>query len=203
MAKKVEKVGRIYWEDPQGDLVPLQYVSKEDKARDRLVESVINDVEKHREAIKKLKEKIRTRVDTYLESMAYHYGENWKGNAKISNFANDKAVELSISEMIEFDEKLQIAKTKIDNCITRWTEGSNRPLAILVTKAFRADKAGRLNKRLILQLRTYDIRDTEWKEAMEIISDSIRVVASKSYYNFYNKDDEGKWHSIVINFSNL
>ncbi len=203
MAEKILKNGKKYWQDSQGDLIPENYVRKEDKERDKIVENIIADVKKYQKEMQKLKDKIEKETNSYLEKIAEEYGENWKGNARLSTFAGDKAVELSVSEFIDFDEKLQIAKQKIDNCIHRWTKGSDKSLEILVTKAFKTDKKGKLNKKLILQLRTYEIKDKEWQDAMEIINKSIKVVNSKNYFNFYEKSKNGKWTTLSLNFSQM
>jgi len=203
MPKKIERDGRIYWVDAQGDEIPESYVTREDKKRDRVVESVLKDALRLHNEIMEKKAKMTARIDEYLESVAGSYGEKWKGNASIPNFAGDKMIEISIKDLIEFDEKLQIAKQKIDRCIHRWTENTNEALEKLVTKAFRTDAKGKLNKKLILQLLSYNIKDAEWVEAMEIIRNSIRVVNSNTYYNFSVRDEDGRMKQISLNFSRL
>ena len=150
-----------------------------------------------------LKKKIGEKTAAYLQKVAESYGEDWKGNCRLNSFSGDKQIEISVSDLIDFDEKLQVAKTKIDDCIKRWSKGTNKPLELLVTKAFRTDKKGQLNKNMILQLRTYDIKDAEWESAMDLISASIKIMSSKTYYNFYIKDESGKLTPIHMNFSQL
>jgi hypothetical protein len=203
MAEKVKDGNVVYWIDPQGIRVPLNYIKPEDKDRDKLVEDVISDVVKLNRQLLELKKKIGEKTAAYLQKVAESYGEDWKGNCRLNNFSGDKQIEISVSDLIDFDEKLQVAKTKIDECIKRWSKGTNKPLELLVTKAFRTDKKGQLNKNMILQLRTYEIKDPEWESAMDLISGSIKIMSSRTYYNFYSRDESGKLTPIHMNFSQL
>lgn len=203
MAEVVERNGRKYWVDPVGDEIPEQYVRTEDKRRDRLVESIMKIVVPLHEKLKAEKAAIQEKTGGYLSNVANTYNEEWKGNARISNFRGDKTVEVSITELIDFDEKLQVAKRKIDSCMRRWTEDSKKPVQKVVTKVFKTDKQGKLNKQLILSLLGWGIQDPEWEEAMDIIKNSIKVVATRTYYNFYIRDADGSQKAIVLNFSAL
>lgn len=203
MAEIIERDGRKYWIDGVGDEVPVQYIRSEDKKRDRFVESIMKLVVALNEKLASGKETITEKTGDYLEDVAQRYGENWKGNAKIANFRGDKIVEISISELIDFDEKLQVARKKIDSCARNWTKDSNKPTQTIIAKIFKTDKQGKLNKQLVLSLLSWDIKEVEWQEAMQIIKDSIKVVATKKYYNFYIRDEDGKQEAIVLNFSAL
>ncbi|MGI6394527.1 MAG: DUF3164 family protein [bacterium] len=203
MAKKVKEGNVVYWIDSQGIRVPQNYIKQEDRERDKLVERIISDVIKMNKQLLELKKQIGEKTAAYLQKVAESYGEDWKGNCRLNSFSGDKQIEISVSDLIDFDEKLQVAKSKIDECIKRWAKGTNKPLELLVTKAFRTDKKGQLNKSMILQLRTYDIKDPEWEAAMDLISSSIRVMSSKTYYNFYVKDESGKLVPVHMNFSQL
>ena len=57
------------------------------------------------------------------EKRADKYDEEWEGNATIYNFSKDKQIDIKISKHITFNEKLQIAKKKIDACLATWKKG--------------------------------------------------------------------------------
>ncbi len=55
----------------------------------------------------------------------------------------------------------------------------------------------------MLSLRSLDINDDKWLRAMEAISDAIQVTDTKEYIRFYERDDDGAYHQISLDFSNV
>lgn len=203
MAKKIVENKVIYWIDPSGEKVPVRYVDRTDKKRDMLVERTIKKIENANLKLKQLKEKIEMDVDRYLEAIAAEYGEDWKGNATLRNFDQTKEVQIKFGQTFSFDERLQVARQLIDKCIERWSEGSDMKIRMLVNQAFKVDKKGQLDAKLILSLRQIKINDKDWKQAMELIADSVKVENRRKYFIFRRKDVDGKWQTISMNFSYL
>lgn len=201
--KKKDGTGRV-WVDKKGNEIPYYYVSKEDRKRDKLTRDVFRQVDKLHQEVLERKEEIVHLINEYLEDVAEQYGEDWKGNATIRDFSDIRKIEVSINERTEFDEKLQVAKAKIDSCINDWARGSSQKIKLLVDKAFRVDKKGRVDKRMLLGLRSLNIDDETWQEAMDIISDSVTIVDTKAYYRFFEREDNRDQYSPVeLNFSSV
>ena len=116
------------WLDSAGNAIPQSYVKAIDKKRDALVERMIRLVEIEEKRLKELKEKISTEVDKYLRYSLSSAGvkENPGGNYTFTNFSGNKQVEIKICKFLEFDERLQFAKSLIDDCLERWSEGDLR-----------------------------------------------------------------------------
>lgn len=203
MAKKVKKGNVNCWVDRNGNEVPVEYIDTHLKKKERFLERVIKDAKKAETVIKSQKEKMVKQITDYLESVASSYGEHWKGNTQIISFSQEMKVEVNVSEHIEFDERLQVAKSKIDKCIESWSVGSDNKIATLVKSAFKVDKKGKVNTKQILMLRQHQFKDAQWKEAMDIISEAINVVSSKAYYKFFEKTEDGEWKVIELNFSKI
>lgn len=204
MAESTKEEGKRFWVDKKGNKVPYYYVSEEDRARDRCARKVKKRVEKLRDTVEEAKGDIVELINDYLAEVADRFDEDWKGNATIRGFSDLFKIEVNVSERIEFDEKLQIAKQKIDNCINDWAQNSSRKIQQLVNKAFKVDKKGLVNKRMLLGLRNLDIDDEEWNEAMDIIADSVNVVDSKEYYRFFKREDRKEGYDpINLNFSRI
>jgi hypothetical protein len=104
---------------------------------------------------------------------------------------------------LQFNEKLQVAKALIDNCIKRWSDGSRPEIKTLVDDAFYVDKTGNINKDRVLGLRRLKIEDMEWQEAMQAIGDSIQVVSSKTYIRFYQRSESGAYNQIPLDVAAL
>ena len=203
MAKKIVENGTRFWLDPEGSKVPETYVDKVDKKRDALVERTIKKIENANLRLKQLKEKIEMEVDRFLDGIAEQYGEDWKGNALLRNFDQSKEVQIKYGQTIGFDERLQVARQLIDRCIEKWSEGSDMKIRMLVNQAFKVDKKGQLDAKLILSLRQIKIKDNEWKQAMELIADSVKIENRRKYFIFKRKDVNGEWQTISMNFSYL
>jgi len=97
-------------------------------------------------------------------------------------------VERAIQDCIVFDERLQVAKQLIDECISDWlAEGSRPEVAVLARDAFQVDKEGRVSVGKVLGLRRFAFKDERWQRAMSVIAECILVVGSRSYIRVYER----------------
>lgn len=178
-------------------LLDPQIVKKED-----LISKVMDKAMKLHDHILNQKQKIVTEVEDYLSKVADQYGESWKGNAELVSFDSKFKVEIRYRERIQFDEKLQIAKQKIDDCLKRWSENSNLNLQAVIKEAFQVDKKGEIAKSRILGLRKYNIKDPEWIMAMDLIDQAIQITSTKQYIAFYYRPEPDKpYQQVLLNFS--
>lgn len=203
MAKIVKRNGSVYWIDSAGREVPSDYVPAQDKKRDALVEKLVAQARKLRTHIAKEKETMSRQIAKYLDSIAAEKGVDWEGATTLYNFDMSEAIAVRIYKRFTFDEKLNLAKAKIDECIKSWSPGSNEKIIALVNRAFRVDAKGVLNSREILGLRQLDFPDPAWIEAMELISQSMKLIETKTYYNFQEAGNDGKLITIVLSFPSL
>ena len=65
------------------------------------------------------------------------------------------------------------------------------------------DKEGKISTGRVLGLRRLNIHDEKWQQAMQAISDSIIVTDSKNYVRFYERDENGKYQPISLDFANI
>lgn len=203
MAEIFEQNKKKYWKNAEGDLIPVSRIYPHEKKSDKLVESLHKRIEKLQEKIKAEKVLIVQLVQKYLDEIAADYNEEWEGNTTIYNFDKTKQIEVRLAKHFVTDERLNIAKKKIDNLIMKWSDGASDNIIALVNKAFKIDRKSNIDIKQILGLRELKIKDKEWKEAMDLISDSITADFSKTYFNFRKKNDEGKLIPITLNFSAL
>lgn len=200
MAKVIGSGKNQIWIDPDGAEVPVKYIDAEAKDRDQAVTSVFDIIEVLEQNIIKTQEKVKKLVSKYLETIAASYGEKWQGNATLLDFGHDFKIEIQTAKRLTFDEKLQIAKTKIDECVKRWSEKSDGKIKLIIDKAFSVDKEGMIDTKLVLGLRKVAINDPEWQQAMQMISDSIIVSGTKQYMRFYRKNAEGVFEAVKLDF---
>lgn len=196
-----------YLKDAQGRLVPESLVKPIDKARDHLVQELINKAVGVKTALVEFKKTtfadIAAFVDLSLEQYDTKLGGK-KGNVTLFSFDGKYKVQFAVSENIQFDERLQAAKSLIDECITEWSQGSSPEIQVLVQDAFKTDSEGNLNHGRILGLRRLDIADERWKRAMQAIGESVQVVGSKQYVRFYQRRDEtDQYDAIALDMAAL
>ena len=190
--------------DDEGEEVNVKYIDKNILKRHFAVESIMERVMTAQQELKTLKSELFAEVKAYLDTVSESYGENWKGNARLYNFDKTKEVEIAVHRGIRFDERLSIAKTKIDDCLKRWSGTANEQLRMIVLRAFNVDKKGNVDVKQILQLKQFRFEDAVWQEAMKIIDDSITTYGTKEYLLFSMRDNpRADFKPITLNFSSL
>jgi ribosomal protein L20 len=200
-------VPKGYWEAADGSLVPESKVKDLDKARDQVVRRLVAAAREMSVQLEAFRRLTLTEIETFVEMSAATYGvvvrgAAGKGNVTLTTFDGRLKVERAISERIAFDERLQVAKAAIDDCIHRWGKGANDNLKLIVNQAFSVDKAGRVSVAKVLDLRNAKIDDPQWLQAMEAVADATMRVGSATYVRFYFRDDTtGKYVPINLSMS--
>lgn len=198
-----------YWEDAAGNLVPVSKIKDVDKERHAIVSRLCESAKKLSQAMVEFKLAAMTDVAEFAQHSADTYGVQLrgaagKGNITLISFDGRFKVQRQMAETIAFDERLQVAKAKIDECIHLWSRGANANLKVLVNQAFETDKEGNVSVGKILSLRRFDIKDADWDTAMQAISDSIRVTSSKAYVRFYERNElTGEYEAISLDMAKV
>ena len=192
--------------DAQGRQVPAELVSEIDKLRDQTVRRIADEALKMRDTLAELKARIRDDIHAFVDVSAEQYGKSWggkKGNITLTTYDGRYRIMVAISDTITFDERLQVARDLIGDCIGKWSQGSRSEIRILVQDAFQVDKAGKISTSRVLGLRRLEITDPDWQRAMAAISDSIQVSGSKQYLRFYERNDRGEYVQIPLDVAAL
>ena len=195
-----------YMTDSQGRKVPIDLVSDIDKLRDQTVQNIAARALDMKFILEGFKDNIRDEIFTFVGLSAEKYGKVFggkKGNITLSSYDGRYKIIVAIDETLVFDERLQIARELIGDCIDRWSEGSRDEIKILVQDAFQTDKTGKINTARVLGLRRLKIDDPDWQKAMRAIDDSIQVSGSKQYLRIYERDDQGGYKQIPLDVAAL
>lgn len=200
--------GVPYVNKGKGELIALSAVKPEHIEEDEMVRRLAAKAAAANAVLAGLREEIFAEATAYRELLAEKYGVKRRGTKGNMTFSTvDTAIRLTIAvgETMTFGAELEVAKQLIDDCIRRWSEGSSNNIRALVDQAFQVDKKGKLNTDRILGLRRLQIEDEtgDWEKAMNIIGDSLRVMASKEYARFYMVDnDTGNETPIRLDLAN-
>ncbi|MCB5262565.1 MAG: DUF3164 family protein [Candidatus Cloacimonetes bacterium] len=202
MAKKKKATDRV-WIDGQGQEVPEKYVPAQDRRRDELVAGLVNRARRLNIIIANEKAIMSRTIANHLEEIAAERGVEWEGGTTLYNFSMTEAVTVKVAKRFTFDENLNLAKLKIDECIRSWSPGSNDKIVALVMNAFNVDSRGEVDAKQIIGLRRYNFTDPPWLEAMELIATAQKVLETKTYFYFQEAGEDGKLRSIVLDFAAL
>ena len=204
MANKDDKGN---WIDATGSPVPPKYIDPVDKKRDQLVERELKQALLLQERIAKFKASVLSAIGKYLDWLADRHGEEALspgGNYMLTGFSGNKRMQIKVNKVIEFDERLQLAKKKIDDCLERWSKGANDNLRVVVFDAFRTDSKGKVDTKRILSLRKLKIKDAEWVKAMELITEAITITGNRSYLTFQIKaDKDSEWETLRFDLAGV
>jgi hypothetical protein len=155
-----------YMTDSQGRRVPSEHVSAVDKPRDQTVKSGMTRTFAARDALAEFKSNAWEEMQTFLALSTERRGASWggkKGNVSLFTYDGRYKLQAAVNDAIQFNEKLQAAKTLVDNRVRRRADGSRSEIKLLVEDAFRVDKRGDINKNRIPGLRRLAIEDSEWR----------------------------------------
>lgn len=194
-----------YMKNAQGHLIPLNKVKPLDKLRDESVLRMIKLAKELQATMQSTKADIVMEFKDFLALSADEYDTvlgGKKGNTSLVSYDGKYKIQLAVSNNIVFDERLQIAKQLVDECLHEWSEDSNDNIKAIINHAFQVDKEGKISTYRVLGLRRLDITDAKWLKAMTAIQDAIQVTSTKEYMRIYEKDDNGKYQLIPLDFSN-
>ena len=193
--------------DSKGRLVPVNNVKVTDKLRDDVVNNLVAAAKLEQEGLKAFKKSSYDDVQAFVGLVAAEHDVKFgglKGNISLLSFDGCRKVNVAISENITFDESLQVAKDKLDDLLLEWSNGANENIRIIVLDAFKVDQEGKISVSRLLELRRYEVHDERWKDAMNIISNSIVISGSKSYIRFYERETpESEWRAISLDIAKL
>lgn len=179
-----------YMQDAKGALWPKDTVREIDLLRDDLVREIVSRAKAQSEALAQFKAGVFGDIESFIQLSGEKYGVKMggiKGNVSLITFDGRYKVQRAVAESLAFDERLQVAKELIDQCIHEWSQGSRSEIRALINDAFQVDKEGRVNSARILSLRRLDIKDEQWNKAMQAIGESIQVAGSKTYFRVYER----------------
>lgn len=194
-----------YWIDARGVMTPADMVKQPDKDRDALVGEIIERALPLHKSLSEFKLSVFADTQAFRELSGEMYGAKVggeKGNMTLYSWDGVYKVQVAIAEHLAFDERLQAAKSLIDECLKEWTEDSRPEVISLIDEAFQVDKEGEVSTSRILRLRRLDIQDERWLNAMRAINDAILVVGSKKYVRLYRRvGDNNQYEPISLDLA--
>lgn len=195
-----------YMTDDKGRLNPVAAIKPIDLLRDETVTDIAEKVLRLNSIMKSEKEALFTLIYDFIELSANEYDTEYggkKGNVSLPSYDGKYKVQIAVSDTIVFDERLQIAKNLIDECIGEWSAGSAKEIMALVNDAFQVDKEGKVSTYRVMGLKRHDFDHPKWLKAMKAIQDAAQIASTKEYLRMYERDEHGKYVQISLDFSKV
>ncbi|KQI69399.1 hypothetical protein AN189_02970 [Loktanella sp. 3ANDIMAR09] len=112
-----------------------------------------------------------------------------QGNLSLRSVCGRYLVKMTVAKHITFGPQLEAAKALIDEFMTdELGKGGSEIIHEIVTKVFRLNGKGRIDRDGILGLREHRFEDDRWTRAMDAIDEAICRDSSTTYVNFYTVD---------------
>ena len=200
-------MSKQFMTDAQGRQVPVSMIKKFDLKRNDLVCSIMERAFAERERLAEFKQQVWEEIQSFVDESAKDSGAKKlggkKGNITLTSFDGRYKLIVAVNDGILFNEKLQIAKQLIDECIGKWSKNARPELKVLVDDAFNVGKNGLVSTGKVLGLRRLNITDATWRRAMDAITESIQVVSSKTYMRFYERQENESYKQIPLDVASL
>jgi Protein of unknown function (DUF3164) len=197
--------GKTYMPDAKGSLIPVELVKPQHKLEDETVRKIVGFARALSDQIARFRGHTMTDLGEFDALLEQEYGGKrggQKGNRTYQTFDGLLKVQVQVSDFIDFGPELQIAKGLFDECMNEWSAEAPAEIRAVVTRAFNTDKAGQINRSEIFTLLRLDIEDARWKRAQDAIRDAMRIVGSKEYVRFYERDrPTDAWRAITIDLA--
>ena len=186
---------------------PIDTIDPVDIDRDEMVNEWINEALEIETRLREFKLKMLGDIQAFTEMSNERYGVKLggkKGNISLQSYDGRKMVKRAMQDCLKFDERLQGAKGKIDNCLKRWTDESANEVRAIIEDVFQVDKEGKIRTQEVLSLRRFKFDDKEWQEAMDMIADSLQVVGSTTYVQFSHREEpDAPWKPITLSLAKV
>ena len=191
-----------YWQDASGNLIPESKVKDIDKLRHQVVTDLCHMAKQRRDGLAEFKAKAMQEVAALVATSMEQYGVKTggeKGNVTLTSFDGKYKLVRQMQDRLVFGEQLLAAKALIDECVQAWSKDANDNIRALVNHAFQTDKEGKINTGRVLGLRSLNIQDEAWKQAMQAIADSTKTASTTPYVRFYERDEgTGEYRAISL-----
>jgi len=197
-----------HWIDEKGQKVPFAYINKSVIFDERKIHQIMKRAYKLSKELAKLKsDAIKLCEESNNVKRKEHNlkSEKLTGGYNITAFDNSLKIELQKQEGIIFDEMLILeAKNKLTEYVQNSLTDKQHHIGKILLSAFEK-KGGKLDPKRILALNKYrsEIKDKLFQEALSLIDDASKAADSKRYVRFYEKNGDGEFKNVNLNFSSV
>lgn len=196
------------WKDEAGNVIPANRITKSEKLRERYSERILKEAKNANKILKAVKELVHKASQEVFDMVAKENEidlSKHKGNFTWFNFDRSIKIEININMRIVFDSILIAGcKDKLMTFIDTTVSSSDSFVKEIILEAFNTS-TGNLDTRRVMGLLKYrdKVKNPLFKEAMDMLSNSIQRPDSKLYSRVWLKNAEGEYVNIDLNYSSI
>lgn len=197
------------WQNKEGEYVHKDMVRVDKQIEDELVEALVDRAFILQRKMKTFKILAFAECYAFVDLLKQQYDmeriTSKVGAVTLKSFNGTMEVQIQVSKLITFDQKLTLAKEKIDEYLTHKTENLDAEIQTLITRAFDV-KNGKVDAKQIIGLKSYNITDPKWIEAMSMIDEATEIAGTKSYIRFKQRAGlklDGAMETVVLDLAAL
>ena len=168
--------------DSNGNDIPLKYVSRYDKAKDRTVRRILARFLKARAMLEAVVSETVAELDALAQTKEKL---GVKGNYSARSF--DALIQVSIRQQynIFLDERVVRARDLmigyVESVLAKVGGNDAAALRLIVAEAFKANAQGFLSTGKVMSLLRMEIENADWREAKRILQDAVKPQKGKRY----------------------
>lgn len=200
------------WTNAAGDQVPRKYLSKLDISKEKdaaRLHTAARNVELSLRVLHKsmydATNEIAAAVRKEYEIKNGKRPKPTKGNFTWYNFDNSLKVECNIDEVVKWDDAMMAeARKLLDEYLDSQLTENQSLIKKMVNDAFSNSK-GTIDSRKVFQLLRYEsqINSSKFRKACEIMRDAQMIDRTKLYMKISERQEDGSYRYINLNFSSL
>lgn len=195
------------WTDETGMSIPYSRTTPLERKKETTAYRILSKAKALNEKLGDFKKEVAELCnEVYLKAVEeLNTSGEGKGNFTFYNFDRSIKVEVSVSERIDFDDlTINACKEKLDEFITANVESKTEFVRELVNDAFTTQR-GKLDAKKVMSLLKYrsKIRQKTFQEALDLLEQSIRRPSSKTYFRVWERDGQGEYKNVDLNFSSI
>lgn len=170
-----------------GQEVPIKYVPKYDRLRDKSVRKILGMWEKERAALEKVVAESLKELNIVLKARSEDCKMELakKGNFSVSSFDGNISVRIEQQYRIILDDRVKEAQEIMaafaDKLIGKIQSLDARALSVLIRGTFAPSRNGMLSTAKVRSLCSIEIDDPEWRRAQKLLMASMQPVKGKAY----------------------
>ncbi|WP_027394201.1 DUF3164 family protein [Aquimarina latercula] len=178
----------------------------EEKRHEKVI-TLIKEAQELQEVLKQFKEKVQLEMDSQATDLAEYGGirSNSKGGFQIKSKDDLYRIRRTRDTQPTWDERsnkaVELLKDFLHDTVKKRAEKEFNVMMAFLEK----NQAGDLEYQKVMTLLSCEdnYNDPRWKEGLRLLKESYQVVLRGFGYYFDQKNSEGKWESILLNFSSI
>lgn len=196
------------WINAEGESVPVKFVPAEDKLKEAYamkIHKVALGVEASLAALYLIMNDATQAIVAKVKEQFEIKQKKYKGNITWYNFNRSIKVEAEMNDIVKWDEALMTeALSLLNQYLDSHLSDTDVLVKDLINKAFSNTK-GMIDTGKVMQLLKYEerIRSEKFKKACSLIRQAQSIDKTKLYMRIWEKQTDGSYRNINLNFSSL